>query len=82
MVKKEIKKIKLSPMYLYSTITDRQTILQQPIFRGKDKEIEIEKIEEVQVWASSFTDADEDYCELRVIGKKGNQMRKEVVQGY
>ncbi len=69
-------------MYLYTTITDKKTILQQPIFRGKDKEKEINNISEVQVWASSFEDEGEDYCELRVIGRSGKELRKEIIKGY
>lgn len=69
-------------MYLYSTITNKKTILQQPIFRGKDKNKEIEKISEVQIWATSFNDIGDDYCELRVIGINGKLLKTEKVNGY
>ena len=71
-------------MYLYTTISDKQQILQQPIFDRHivDKEKVVKKISEVQVWASSFTDEGADFCELRVIGLKGDVLRTQKVEGY
>lgn len=71
-------------MYLYTTITDKKQIIQQPIFDGHivNKEKVVKKISEVQVWASSFTDEGDDYCELRVIGLNGNILRTQKVDGY
>lgn len=71
-------------MYLYTTITDKNLILQQPIFKNnsKNKKKEVENISEVQVWVNSFDNTENDFAELRVIGKDGKLLRTEKVQGY
>ena len=37
---------------------------------------------QMEVWASSYNDAGDDYCEFRLVDKKGNTLVTKRIAGY
>jgi len=48
-------------MYLYQTITDKDKMQDGGMFMPVFKQADIDKADRMEVWASSFKDAGEDY---------------------
>jgi hypothetical protein len=69
--------------YLYETFynLDKETIKQVPTcptFKDED----IEQMERLEVWCSSFSDAGDDWTEFRMINNKNEEIAKKRVDGY
>jgi hypothetical protein len=41
-----------------------------------------ETTDRLEVWASSFNDPGSDYCEFRLVDKKGNTLATRRIEGY